>query len=145
MGIEEGEVFRSKDKAPVGILQLLRAIEEESELCLGTGAVCTAQSQKTELIGAMHAWEHALAVLKVIEANQRPSVHEIGEKDLSRVVGGDAGRNNHPDPSRRTANGSRRLREDGVLVDFAYGCQLEPPAGTSKLAQPLYRAFMRLP
>ena len=47
--IEEGEGFRSKDKAPVGILQLLGAIEEESKLCLGTRAVCAAQSQKTEL------------------------------------------------------------------------------------------------
>ena len=80
--IEEGEVFRSKDKTPIGILQLLGAIEEESKLCLGAGAGRTAQSQKTEFVGAMNSWEYALPVLKIIEADQRAPIHQVGEEIL---------------------------------------------------------------
>ena len=50
VGVEEGEVFWSKDKTPIGILQLLGAIEEESKLCLGTGAVCPVSVSRQNLI-----------------------------------------------------------------------------------------------
>ena len=65
----------------------------------------------------MYFWEHAFPVLEVIKADQRASIHKVGEKDLGRVVGGDAGRDYYSHPSCRAADGPRRFREDGVGID----------------------------
>ena len=77
VGIEEGEVFRSKYKTPIGILQLLGAIEEERKRTLpGDWGGLHRSESEDRTYSAVDTWEYFLARFsKVIKTDQGTSIY----------------------------------------------------------------------
>src|SRR5947209_5961246 len=97
---------------------------EEHKVCAPRhGSVRSSQCQKAEFHSAINGWEKTLAILEVIQADERPLGHQITEIILGRIVGCDAGRKDTADPSPSSHDGTNAFGEYGIRVD---------PAATTK-------------
>ncbi len=111
--------------------QVAHGVGEEDEIGVRCSYLRAAEHQYAKLEPAIHIGKDALAILEIVQFDQRLGRHQFVEELAGGVVGGDAGRDEQAGASAGGEQLVSQLGEEHVSVDVAARRQREAAASAN--------------